>query len=112
MTTETTNTPKSLPWRLGSYSGFYPVDGGPVIGFLAYSHGGPRQDAKEHEAFIVMACNAHEDLVKNRDALLEALKDAEEFVDSHSEEWYTSGQKTLAHIRTAIVHATAKEPTP
>ena len=64
-------------------------------------------DSPEHDKTFALEIQAWADDCK---PLLGALKDAEEFVDSHSEEWYTSGQKTLAHIRTAIVHATEKEP--
>jgi hypothetical protein len=38
--------------------------------------------------------------------LLEALAEAEEFVDRHSEAWYTSGQALLVQIRAAIALAT------
>ena len=64
-------------------------------------------DSPEHDKTFALEIQAWADDCK---PLLSALKDAEAFVDSHSEEWYTSGQKTLAHIRDAIVHATEKEP--
>jgi len=42
--------------------------------------------------------------------LLEALSNAEEFVNRHSEPWYMSGQALLSHIRSAISKATGDQP--
>lgn len=37
--------------------------------------------------------------------LLSVLEEAEQFVDRHSEPWYSSGQELLAKIRAAIARA-------
>ncbi len=45
-------------------------------------------------------------LILSAPELLEALEEASEFVDRHSEDWYRAGQVLLAKCRAAIAKAT------
>ena len=49
--------------------------GGPAIGCLQYTDGGPRQNASVNEAFIVLACNSHYELTAERDRLKDSNKE-------------------------------------
>jgi hypothetical protein len=58
-----------------------------------------QKDAEEGKA------NAR--LIAASPELLEALIEAEKFVDRHTEEWYSAGQELLTKIRAAIRKAEA-----
>lgn len=60
----------------------------------------------EDSSFDEQTTAANARLIAAAPDLLEALKEAERFVNCHSEDWYIAGQTLLAKIRAAISKAT------
>lgn len=52
-----------------------------------------------------MPAEANARLISAAPDLLEALQEAQDFIDRHSEPWYTSGQALLTKVRAAITKA-------
>jgi hypothetical protein len=97
-TTSNKHTP--LPWRFGDNVGKRPtweyVEGqdGQAICLI-----GQTSDGEANAAFIVRACNAHEDLVAALSELVELLED-------NQPDWYL--KKHFNHARAALAKAEGK----